>query len=141
MAPRRSGNQSEPSKLEHAIAAVAPQIRRELMVLVAQRPRCIQDLAARVDLDRTLVSKHLNLLRSRGLLGMTRDGHRHVYHVSNTAAVVMLAREAMLIVKCQEGCDVTVRMTESQLRRLRLFPSSPIARLPVSRLEPMADCA
>lgn len=133
---RGDGEQPPSARLDDVLAAVALQVRRELMVVVAQRPGCVSELAERVDLDRSLVSRHLSLLRNLGLLRMREEGQRHLYCIGGAASVQFMTEQAVLVARCGEGCDALIRMTEEQLRRLRVFPASPIATLPASGAAP-----
>jgi DNA-binding transcriptional ArsR family regulator len=53
--------------------------RLELIDLLAQAPRSVEDLAAAADLRMSICSAHLQTLREAGLLETRRDGKR-IYH-------------------------------------------------------------
>jgi rhodanese-related sulfurtransferase/biotin operon repressor len=53
--------------------------RLELLDLLAQSPRSVDDLAAAAGLGTTTCSAHLQALREAGVLTSRRDGKRHVY--------------------------------------------------------------
>ncbi|MFN8131985.1 MAG: metalloregulator ArsR/SmtB family transcription factor [Solirubrobacteraceae bacterium] len=55
--------------------------RREILRLVAERPRSVGDLARDVPVSRPAVSRHLRLLREAGLVAAEAAGTRRVYRV------------------------------------------------------------
>lgn len=116
----RGGVRGDPTRLADLISALTPAVRRELLVRVAQLPGCVEELAGRMELERTLVSKHLRLLRNVLLVAMEPIGHRHVYRTGPAASVMVMQGLAVVNVESEEGCAMTLRMTDAELRRLRL---------------------
>lgn len=60
-------------------AAIADPIRRGLLELVRDREVAAGELAARFDVSRPAVSRHLRVLREAGLVRERRDGKRRLY--------------------------------------------------------------
>jgi ArsR family transcriptional regulator, zinc-responsive transcriptional repressor len=79
-------------------ALVAP-MRLALVDLLSDAPRCVHELVGALDAPQPLVSQHLKVLRSAGLVATTRRGREVVYrladdHVAHVVAdAVAHARE------------------------------------------------
>jgi DNA-binding transcriptional ArsR family regulator len=63
-------------------ALVAP-IRLALVDLLADAPRCVHELVAALDAPQPLVSQHLKVLKSAGLVATTRRGREVVYRLAD----------------------------------------------------------
>lgn len=50
---------------------------------LAEGPRNVNDIAARVELPQPTVSRHLKILRERGIVRSERDGQTMNYHLSD----------------------------------------------------------
>ena len=64
-----------------AYAALAEPHRREILDLLRERERSVNDLVARLDISQPGVSKHLRVLRESGLVAVRRDGRRRWYEL------------------------------------------------------------
>jgi DNA-binding transcriptional ArsR family regulator len=62
-----------------AYAALAEPHRREILDLLRDGERSVNDLVARLKLSQPGVSKHLRVLREAGLVRVRRDGRRRWY--------------------------------------------------------------
>ena len=62
-----------------AYAALAEPHRRQILDLLRERERSVNDLVARLDISQPGVSKHLKILRKGGLVSVRRDGRRRWY--------------------------------------------------------------
>jgi len=62
-----------------AYAALAEPHRRQILDLLRERERSVNDLVARLDISQPGVSKHLKILRKSGLVSVRRDGRRRWY--------------------------------------------------------------
>ena len=71
-------------------AALANAHRLELLDLLSQRPRTVQDVAAEADLTLANASQHLGVLARTGLVAVERRGTFAFYHVANTAVYRLL---------------------------------------------------
>ena len=62
-------------------SALASPVRRELLGLLRQGPRPVQDLAGHFDMRRPSVSEHLKVLRQAGLVSETKRGRERYYQL------------------------------------------------------------
>jgi DNA-binding transcriptional ArsR family regulator len=65
-----------------AFNAVAEPRRREIIDLLAQGERPVNDLVARLGLAQPQVSKHLRVLREVGLVDVRDEGRRRLYRLN-----------------------------------------------------------
>lgn len=63
-------------------ALVAP-MRLALVDLLSEAPRCVHELVGALDASQPLVSQHLKVLRSAGLVATTRRGREVVYRLAD----------------------------------------------------------
>lgn len=75
------------------LQAVADPVRWVVMATLAQAPRCVCDLQARIPIPGNLLSYHLKVLREAGLVTSSRRG-RWVDYALAPGALTRL-REAM----------------------------------------------
>lgn len=64
-----------------AFNAVAEPRRREILDLLAQGERSVNDLVAQLGLAQPLVSKHLRVLREVGLVRVRDEGRQRLYRL------------------------------------------------------------
>lgn len=62
-------------------AALASPVRRELLDLLRDRPRPVNELARLFDMQRPSVSEHLRVLRQAGLVTDERRGRERLYRI------------------------------------------------------------
>jgi len=62
-----------------AYAALAEPSRRQILDLLRERERSVNELVAHLDLSQPGVSKHLKVLRESGLVAVRPDGKRRWY--------------------------------------------------------------
>jgi ArsR family transcriptional regulator len=63
-------------------ALVAP-LRLALVDLLATAPRCVHELVGALNVPQPLVSQHLKVLKSAGLVATTRRGREVVYRLAD----------------------------------------------------------
>lgn len=63
-------------------ALVAP-LRLALVDLLAAAPRCVHELVGALNVPQPLVSQHLKVLKSAGLVATTRRGREVVYRLAD----------------------------------------------------------
>lgn len=68
-----------------AFNAVAEPRRREILGLLADGERPVNDLVARLGVAQPQVSKHLRVLREVGLVNVRDDGRRRLYRLNGHA--------------------------------------------------------
>jgi DNA-binding transcriptional ArsR family regulator len=66
---------------EPAFQALAEPRRRQMLRLVRDQPRSVNEIAAHFDISQQAVSQHLKILREAGLLAVRPDGQRRLYQV------------------------------------------------------------
>jgi len=66
---------------EATFAALAEPRRREMLLLVRDEPRAVNEIAAHFDISQQAVSQHLKVLRDAGLVAVRPDGQRRLYVV------------------------------------------------------------
>lgn len=65
----------------HALDALGNPVRRDILVLLRERPLAVHEIAARFDVSRPAISRHLRLLEDAELVEIQREGTRSVYSV------------------------------------------------------------
>ena len=63
-------------------ALVAP-MRLALVDLLSEAPHCVHELVGALDVPQPLVSQHLKVLKSAGLVATTRRGREVVYRLAD----------------------------------------------------------
>ena len=128
-------NPGRPGSLEDLLEAVSHPIRRELLVRLASRPRAVGELAARMELDDSQVSRILGELWDFGLAAWSIDGRRHLYTLTPQ---VRMDREGPRL-DARDGSGIALRLSPAE-RRLLLWPevkptgTSPIPDVPGRRV-------
>jgi len=74
---------------DEAWDAMGDRTRREIMLVLAERPRAVGELAAELPVSRPAVSQHLKVLKDAGLVTERAEGTRRIYRL-NEAGVVAL---------------------------------------------------
>jgi len=72
-----------------AFAAVAEPRRREILRLVRDRPRSVNEIAAHFDVTQQAISQHLRVLKDAGLVAVRPDGQRRLYMVRPEGLAVL----------------------------------------------------
>ena len=58
--------------------------RREIVELLARKPRSVQEIADRLPISRPAVSRHLSVLNKAGLVSDEQVGTRRLYRLERT---------------------------------------------------------
>jgi DNA-binding transcriptional ArsR family regulator len=66
---------------ETALQALAEPRRREILRLVRDQPRSVNEIAEQFDITQQAVSQHLRVLKEAGLVAMRPQGQRRLYVV------------------------------------------------------------
>ena len=69
------------ARTDDVFAALASPARREVLRLLLDGPRTVNDLASHFDMRRPSVSEHLRVLRSAGLVSERRAGRERRYQL------------------------------------------------------------
>jgi DNA-binding transcriptional ArsR family regulator len=78
----------ERSRLDHTLAALADPTRRAVIDLLCEAPRRAGELAALLNISAPALSRHLRILRSRGLIAedaVERDARVRLYRIESGA--------------------------------------------------------
>jgi DNA-binding transcriptional ArsR family regulator len=65
--------------------AIAEPRRREILELLGDAERAVNELVDEIDIGQSAVSKHLGVLREVDLVNVRRDGRRRLYSVNGEA--------------------------------------------------------
>jgi DNA-binding transcriptional ArsR family regulator len=65
----------------NAFAALADPTRAEIVDLLADGGRTVNEIVGRFSLTQPSISRHLRILREAGLVSVEPDGQRRVYHL------------------------------------------------------------
>jgi DNA-binding transcriptional ArsR family regulator len=68
-------------RADDVFAALASPARREVLRLLLDGPRTVNDIASHFEMRRPSVSEHLRVLREAGLAGERRVGRERHYHL------------------------------------------------------------
>lgn len=93
---------------DDVFAALANPTRRELLRLLLDGPRTVNDLASHFDMRRPSVSEHLRLLRDAGLVTERKVGRERHYRL-----------EAGPFMEIQEWLHPYERMWRERMKALR----------------------
>lgn len=63
------------------LRAIAEPRRREMLRLVRDEPRSVNEIAAHFDITQQAVSQHLQVLKQAGLVEVRKEGQRRLYIV------------------------------------------------------------
>lgn len=67
------------SAVDEVAGAIADPVRREVLLMLSQRPLSAGQIADRFAISRPAVSRHLRVLREAGLVNDVAEGRRRVY--------------------------------------------------------------
>ena len=65
----------------HALDALGNPVRRDILVALRERPLAVNEIAARFNVSRPAISRHLRLLEDAKLVETRADGTRSIYSV------------------------------------------------------------
>ena len=74
-----------------AFIALGDPTRQLLMERLARRPMPVGKLAEGLSITRPAVSQHLKVLHSAGLVSVTQEGTRNIYHIDPRGIEAMRA--------------------------------------------------
>jgi len=100
--------------LQQLLLLICGQIRREILLCLARRPRCVLEVAESLHIGRSLVSKHLGPLWLAQIVQFERRGHKKIFSLSPSAGVTMV----------KGGMQVALRDNRGNVLALLLTPES-----------------
>jgi DNA-binding transcriptional ArsR family regulator len=74
---------------DEAFGALGDPSRRAIVLLLAERPRAVVELAAGLPISRPAVSQHLKVLKDAGLVEEEPVGTRRVYRLNEAGLVAL----------------------------------------------------
>lgn len=82
--------------------------RIEILFLLGEEERCVEDMARKMNVPIPNVSQHLAIMRDKGIVAPRRAGTKIFYHLANpkTLQACILMREAMI--ERMESCIAKV---------------------------------
>jgi predicted transcriptional regulator len=72
------------AKKQDPLDALGNSYRREIVELLARKPRSVQEIADRLPISRPAVSRHLRVLNSAGLVSDEQRGTRRLYRLERS---------------------------------------------------------
>jgi DNA-binding transcriptional ArsR family regulator len=67
-----------------ALRALAEPRRQEMLILIRDQARSVNEIAQRFDITQQAVSQHLQVLAGAGLVRVQQDGRRRLYELDPT---------------------------------------------------------
>ncbi|MEZ4572785.1 MAG: metalloregulator ArsR/SmtB family transcription factor [Thermomicrobiales bacterium] len=67
--------------MSELFTVLADDTRRQIIELLAEQDRPVNDLVASFDVSQPAISRHLRVLREAGLVAVRNDGQRRVYRL------------------------------------------------------------
>jgi DNA-binding transcriptional ArsR family regulator len=71
-------------------SALADPRRILILYALAEQPRNVSDLAQAISISQPAASRHLNILRERGMVSSQRDGQSVIYHLRDERTIQAL---------------------------------------------------
>ena len=72
-----------------ALEALGDASRREILDVLSQGDRSVQEIAERLPISRPAVSRHLRVLKDAGLVAEEAVGTRRIYHLEPEGALAV----------------------------------------------------
>ena len=94
--------------------ALGDSTRRNIFERLAKRPMAVVDIADELPVSRPAVSQHLKILKDAGIVVVSRDGTRRIYHVNPKAVEAMRQYLDRLWDKAVESFKVFAERKEEQ---------------------------
>jgi DNA-binding transcriptional ArsR family regulator len=87
----RPPHKARPATADLAFRALADPRRRSILLHLAEHELSAGEVAARFDISRPAVSKHLGVLKRAGLVRERREGREHYYALDHAPLAEVLA--------------------------------------------------
>jgi DNA-binding transcriptional ArsR family regulator len=98
-----------------AVTAIADPVRRDILVLLRSGPLTAGAIAARFDISRPAISRHLRVLRESGLVVDRAEGRQRVYRLD----VAPLAEVDAWLGQFRPGWSSRLDALETEVYRTR----------------------
>ena len=73
------------------LKALAHPTRIRILEILEEEGRCVTNIGEKLDLKQSNISQHLGILRSRGILSLTREGGHSIYCIRDPRALKILS--------------------------------------------------
>jgi DNA-binding transcriptional ArsR family regulator len=97
------------------VGAIADPVRRDILVLLRSGPLTAGAIAARFDISRPAISRHLRVLRESGLVVDCAQGRQRVYRLE----VAPLAEVDAWLGQFRQGWSSRLDALETEVHRTR----------------------
>jgi DNA-binding transcriptional ArsR family regulator len=74
---------------DHGWGVLGDPTRRTIVLLLAQRPQAVVEIAATLPISRPAVSQHLKVLKDSGLVAEHAEGTRRIYHLNEAGLTAL----------------------------------------------------
>ncbi len=72
----------ESTEKQHPLGIVSEKTRLKILQLLLDQPKTVSELRLCLDMEKSLLSKHLRILRESGIVFCTEKGRHRVYQLS-----------------------------------------------------------
>ena len=81
---------------EHLFSALDSPLRLRILILLADRGHFVHELVGKLEKSQPLISQHLRVLKSAGLVRSERSGREVIYSLSSTKSIRLINTAAKL---------------------------------------------
>ena len=81
---------------EHLFSALDSPLRLRILILLADRGHFVHELVGKLEKSQPLISQHLRVLKSAGLVRSERSGHEVIYSLSSPKSIRLITTAAKL---------------------------------------------
>jgi len=104
--------------IDEQLAALASETRREVLLLLVERPRSVGEVADRLPVSRPAVSQHLKVLVDAGLATVRANGTRRVYAADPAGVEALRTWTERLWTAALDGLDQLANPQEDTMARI-----------------------
>ena len=108
IAPSQHPAADEATVCADRLKVLADSTRLEVMRLLLEQPQHVGDLQRRLEIEQSLLSHHLRVLRGAGLVISERDGKSVLYQVAPDVSGASMRGEAIHLGCCVLSFDAAV---------------------------------
>ena len=88
---KKAVKQADFSKESDILKAIGHPLRLKIVIGLANDECCVKDIWECMDLPQPVVSQHLAVLRSKGIVKANRSGNRTLYRVTDETTLRLIA--------------------------------------------------
>lgn len=94
--PNSAFTQDELQSAEALFSALDSTLRLRILVLLAERGHFVHELVSKLEKSQPLISQHLRVLKSAGLVNSERSGREVIYTLSSPKSIKLVHTAAAL---------------------------------------------